>query len=90
MRALGRAKRFLGEPPASRTAAMEAAWPTAGGDHVRLDELHGVVDGEAGGDGAARGIDVELNVFFGSSAWRNSIWAVARLATWSSMGVPIR
>src|SRR5208337_2745062 len=35
-----------------------------GGDHVRLDELHGVINGEAGGYGAARGIDVELNVFF--------------------------
>jgi hypothetical protein len=34
----------------------------AGGDDVGLDELHGVVDRETRGDGAARRVDVELNV----------------------------
>ncbi len=34
------------------------------GHHVVLDELHGVVDGQAGGDGAARRVDVKLNVLF--------------------------
>src|SRR5450631_759302 len=37
----------------------------ASGDYVGLDELHGVVNCEARGDGAARRIDVQLNVFFG-------------------------
>src|SRR5713226_4908309 len=36
----------------------------AGGDDVGLDELHGVVNGEARRDGATRRIDVELNVLF--------------------------
>ena len=34
----------------------------AHGRHVRLDELHGVVDGHAGGDGAARRVDVQPDV----------------------------
>jgi hypothetical protein len=29
---------------------------------MRLDELHGVVDGHAGGDRTARGVDVEVDV----------------------------
>jgi hypothetical protein len=35
----------------------------AGRDHIRLDELHGVVDRKAGRDRAARRIYVQLNVF---------------------------
>ena len=34
------------------------------GVHVAGHELHGVVDGEAGGDAAAGGIDVEMHLFF--------------------------
>ena len=34
------------------------------GHHIVLDELHGVVDGQAGGDGAARRVDVERDVLF--------------------------
>jgi hypothetical protein len=36
--------------------------PDAQGAHVRLDELHGVVDRHAGRDRTARGVDVEENV----------------------------
>src|ERR1051326_4742774 len=35
------------------------------GDDIGLDQVHGVEDGEAGRGDAARGIDVERNVFFG-------------------------
>ena len=31
---------------------------------IVVDELHGVINREAGGDGAARRVDVELDVFF--------------------------
>jgi hypothetical protein len=34
------------------------------GHHVVLDELHGVIDGQPRGDGAARRIDVKLHVLF--------------------------
>lgn len=35
----------------------------ADGRHGGADVLQGVVDGEAGGDAAARGVDVEVYVF---------------------------
>jgi hypothetical protein len=38
--------------------------PDAVGNHVVLDELHGVVDGQARGDGAAGRVDVERDVLF--------------------------
>ncbi len=37
----------------------------AHGAHRRLDELHGVVDGHAGGHRAARRVDVEMDVLVG-------------------------
>src|SRR5208337_3625290 len=61
---VGQGKALLGRATGKEHGGDGSGLADAGGDHVRLDELHGVVDGEAGGDGAARGIDVQLNVFF--------------------------
>ena len=41
---------------------MRGGLADAEGDDIVLDVLHGVVDGEAGGDGAAGRVDVELDV----------------------------
>ncbi len=62
MRELGRAKRLPLVPASSRKRAHAGRLADAVGDHVVLDELHGVVDGQARGDGAAGRVDVELNI----------------------------
>jgi hypothetical protein len=36
----------------------------AGGDDIRFNELHGVIDRESRGNRATRGINVQLNVLF--------------------------
>ena len=60
---MGNAKRF--RRSADQQHSRDGSRLThTGRDHVGLDELHGVVNGEARGDRAARGIDVNLNVFF--------------------------
>jgi len=67
-------KALLRRTPGEKHGGDGCSLAHAGGDHVRLDELHRVIDGEAGGDRAAWRIDVQLNVFFsGSSACRKSI-----------------
>lgn len=55
---------FLGGAAAEQQRAHGGGLPHAGGGHGRGDVGHGVVDGEAGGDGAARGVDVELDGLF--------------------------
>ena len=52
--------------------------------HIRLDELHGVINGHTCRNHAARGVNVQVNVFSGFSASRNSICATIRFAMWSS------
>jgi len=65
MRALGSAEAFLWRTAGQQHGGDGSGLTHAGGDHVGLDELHGVVNGETRSDGAARGVDVNLNVFFG-------------------------
>ncbi len=61
----GRAKRFPLAPPVSRMDAALAASPAQNVAHVRLHQLHGIVDGKAGGHATAGTIDVHLNIFIG-------------------------
>ena len=63
--ALGSAKRLPLAPPASSRAPMLMALPTQMVLHVGLDELHGVVDGQAGVHRAAGAVDVEADVLVG-------------------------
>ncbi len=63
MREVGRANRFLGAPAASKQRSHAGCLANADGGDVWADELHGVVDGHAGRDGATRRIHVERNVF---------------------------
>ena len=60
---IGQGKALFGRAPDEENRGDGGGLADAGGDHVGLNELHGVVNSKAGGDGAARGIDVELNVF---------------------------
>ena len=55
--ALARARRRRAAP-----RAIEAHWPMQIVDTSQLDELHRVVDRQAGGDRAARRVDVEVDV----------------------------
>ena len=55
---------FLGGAAAQQQRAHGGGLPHAGGGHGRGDVGHGVVDGEAGGDGAARRVDVQLDGLF--------------------------
>ena len=48
---------------AQQELAHGCAHAQADGRHVRLDKLHGVVNGHACGDGTTRGIDVQLDIF---------------------------
>ena len=47
---------------AQQELAHGCAHAQADGRHVRLDKLHGVVNGHACGDGTTRGIDVQPNI----------------------------
>ena len=47
---------------AQQKLAHGCAHTQANGRHVRLDELHGVVNGHACGNGTTRGIDVQPNI----------------------------
>ena len=64
MRACGSAKRFFGRAAGEKNRGDRSSLADAGGDDIRLDKLHGVVNRKARGDRAARRIDIELNVFF--------------------------
>src|SRR5579863_3717592 len=59
---IGERKALFGSAAGEQHGGDGGSLSDAGGDDVGLDELHGVVDGEAGGDGTARRIDVELDV----------------------------
>ena len=61
---MGSAKRFFGRAAGQQNRGDRSRLADAGGDHVGLDELHGVVNRHARGDRAARRIDVQLNVSF--------------------------
>ena len=50
---------------AEEEGAHGGGLPEADGLDFRLDVLHGVVDGEAGGDRAAGGVDVEADGLLG-------------------------
>src|SRR6266545_3891726 len=63
--AFGSAIRFPRVPPASRSAPIDIAIPTAIVAIRGLDELHRVVNGQASVDGAAGAIDVERDVLVG-------------------------
>ena len=54
-----------GGTAAEEQAAHGGGLPEADGGDGGADVLHGVVDGEAGGDAAAGGVDVEVEGFFG-------------------------
>ena len=62
IRAWGRAKRLPLVPGRQQHGRRRGRLAEAEGRHVGLDELHGVVDGEQGGDVAARRVDVEVDV----------------------------
>ena len=65
MREFGSAKRLPLLPAASKNAPMLAASPMHKRRHVGLDELHRVVDRQAGADAAARRVDVQRDVLVG-------------------------
>ena len=65
MRALGSACRLPWVPAAQQHGAHRSALPDAIRGHVAGDELHRVVDGQAGGDAAAGRIDVQVDVGLG-------------------------
>ena len=65
MREFGSAIRLPCAPPASSSEPIDIAIPTHHRRHVGLDELHRVVDREAGVDRAARRVDVERDVLVG-------------------------
>jgi hypothetical protein len=65
MREFGSENRLPLVPAASRTAAIDAGLADAVDLHIRPDELHRVVNGEASRDRPARAVDVEQNVLVG-------------------------
>ena len=65
MRALGRAKRLPGGAGGQQHGAHRGRLADAIGGHVAVDELHRVVDRQAGADAAARRIDVQVDVGLG-------------------------
>ena len=62
----------------------------ARGLHVGTDELHGVVDGEAGGDRAARAVDVEQDVLVGILGLEEQHLGDGQVGHVSSIGVPMK
>jgi hypothetical protein len=57
------------EPPGEDQRRHGRGQPDADGRHPRAHVLHGVVDGEAGGHRAARGVDVDEDVLLGILAF---------------------
>ena len=60
------------------------------GVHVAGEELHRVVDREAGGDGAAGAVDVNVDVLLRVLHLEEEELGDDELATWSSIGVPMK
>lgn len=59
---IGQGKTLLGSTTGEQDRSDGRSLSDASGDHVWFYELHGVVNGESRGDGAARRVDVELNI----------------------------
>ena len=59
---IGQAETLALGTTSQQEGAHGAGLPHADGAHVRLDELHGVIDGHAGSHGAARRVDVDVDV----------------------------
>src|SRR6266853_151514 len=59
---IGQRKSLLGSAPGQQHGRDGSGLADAGGHHVRLHELHGVVNRESRGDRAPRRVDVQLNV----------------------------
>src|SRR6267378_4381471 len=59
---IGQRKTLLGSATGEEDSSDGSSLSDARGDDVGLYKLHGVVDGETGGDGAARRIDIELDI----------------------------
>src|SRR5216684_1247143 len=62
---VGQRKALFGCAAGEKHGGDGGSLADAGGHYVGLYKLHGVVDGEARGDGAARRIDIELDVALG-------------------------
>ena len=62
---IGQGLAFAGRAGGQQHGAHRGALADAVGGHVAIDELHGVVDGHAGGDASARRIDVHVDVGLG-------------------------
>ena len=62
---IGQRKTLLGCATGEQDSGDGGSLSDASGDHVWFHELHGVVNGEPGCDGAARRIDIELDIAFG-------------------------
>src|SRR5579863_1772996 len=62
---IGQGEAFAFVSGQKKEGAHAGSLADAIGDDVVLDELHGVIDGETGGNGAPRGVDVERDVLLG-------------------------
>ena len=62
---VGQGVAFAFGAAAQQHGAHAGGLADAVGVHVAGEELHGVIDGQAGGDAAAGGVDVEMDVLFG-------------------------
>src|ERR1700676_4085560 len=62
---IGQSKAFFGCAPGEENGGDGGGLSNASGNHVGLHELHGVIDGETGGDGTAWRIDIKLDIALG-------------------------
>src|SRR5713226_5858066 len=62
---VGQGEALFGRAASEKDGGDGGSLSDAGGNHVGFYKLHGVVDGETRGDGAAGGIDIELDVALG-------------------------
>src|SRR6266849_4287071 len=59
---IGQGKTLLGRATGEQDSSDGSSLSDASGHNVGFHELHGVVDGESCGDGAARRVDIELDI----------------------------
>src|SRR5438445_7429141 len=59
---IGQSKALFGCAAGEQYGGDGGSLPDASGDHVWFHKLHGVVDCKSGSNGAAGGIDIELDV----------------------------
>ena len=69
---IGQGESFAFRSYAKITAAPEAYHADADSGDIRLDVLYRVIHRQSGSDRTAGGIDIQINIFLGSSCWRNN------------------